>query len=78
MTSQAAAEKRYSELEVEAPEQFAVGERCDVAASGCGRPLSRYNPYTVCGPCRMRLGAWLVTDSFPRRVPVRRGALGFD
>ena len=22
---------------------------------GCGRLLSRYNPYVVCGPCRVRL-----------------------
>lgn len=33
------------------PLQYTVGQPC----AECQYPLSRYNPYVVCGPCRMRL-----------------------
>lgn len=32
-------------------EQYGTTGRC----VKCGNPLSRYNPYTVCGPCRVRI-----------------------
>jgi hypothetical protein len=31
--------------------QYTPGEPC----VQCRRPLSRYNPYAVCGPCRVKL-----------------------
>lgn len=43
---------RY-DLPAEAPNQYRVGEQC----SECRKPLSRYNPYRVCGPCRVKASA---------------------
>lgn len=69
-----------------APHQYAVGRKC----SECPTILSRYNPYTICGACRVRIVAqgpreWDgdLTDPgvepFPwegqEREPVRRGPL---
>lgn len=34
------------------PAQHMPGQLC---TNGCGTKLSIYNPYTVCGPCRVRL-----------------------
>lgn len=42
-----------SELPEAAPNQYPPG-RCRADLGGCGRPLSTYNPYEVCGPCRVR------------------------
>lgn len=42
------------------PNQYTVGDRCEVDLGGCGRPLSRYNPYVVCGPCRVKLASTAV------------------
>lgn len=70
-------------LTTETPLQYAVGQPCDE----CGNPLSRYNPYTVCGPCRRKLvldtSAEMAQTSHEAyapwerhlRVPVRRGPL---
>lgn len=35
--------------------QFAANQPC----TQCGKPLSRYNPYEVCGPCRVKLAPTL-------------------
>lgn len=40
-------------MSLNAPNQYAVDGRC----VECMRPLSRYNPYVVCGPCRVRLAS---------------------
>jgi len=61
------------------PPQYEVGARC----TECMCPLSRYNPYVVCGPCRMKLANMLADDDeseyswekFERRPAVRRGPL---
>lgn len=42
----------------EAPAQYRVGELC----KECRLPLSRYNPYIVCGPCRVRICTNIVDD----------------
>lgn len=47
------------------PPQFGPG-RC----VECHLPLSIYNGYKVCGPCRRRLGVEM-EGRFPRREPVR-------
>jgi hypothetical protein len=79
-----------------APQQYALNDRC----RECGGPLSRYNPYVVCGACRVRISARIAPgaidaaecechtvactcgyddrfpwERFPKRKPVRRGAL---
>jgi hypothetical protein len=74
---------------VNAPPQYGTG-RCRIELGGCGRPLSTYNPYVVCGPCRVRLASTVDDDSdnaelieregqvwerFPKRGVARRGAL---
>ncbi len=63
--------------------QFRADEKC----SECGLKLSRYNQFTVCGPCRVRLLPEKLVEAlkpgaeeeleagleqFPRRRPVRR------
>lgn len=69
-------------LDDEAPRQYSPDEKCE----HCKRPLSRYNPYTVCGPCRVRVVGRLALgetrpgrgrgwESFKRRAPVRRGPM---
>jgi hypothetical protein len=79
--------RRRSDLPEEAPNQYSTGDRC----IECARPLSRYNPYVVCGPCRMRIAADVVDDyveddapelqygylweRFAKRTPLRRGSL---
>lgn len=35
----------------ELPLQYSTGDRC----TECALPLSMYNPYQVCGPCRHRI-----------------------
>jgi hypothetical protein len=69
----------------DAPNQYGPG-RC----TECQRPLSRYNPYVVCGPCRVRLADNIAREIavaeymedrgfawelFPKREPVWRGPL---
>lgn len=46
------------DLPGEAPPQYPLGQPCNE----CGRPLSRYNPYVTCGPCRMRLSCRIATE----------------
>lgn len=41
-----------------APNQYPVGVPC----ASCNRPLSRYNGYTICGPCRYRIATTIVDD----------------
>lgn len=43
-----------------AARQFNPSDRC----AECRRPLSRYNPFTVCGPCRIALTPTLPPLSF--------------
>jgi uncharacterized Zn finger protein (UPF0148 family) len=42
------------------PYQYPPGVPCDK----CGRPLSRYNGYTTCGPCRYRIATDIVDDYY--------------
>lgn len=42
-----------------APYQYPA-QRCD----SCNRPLSRYNGYTTCGPCRYRIATNIVDDYY--------------
>lgn len=63
----------------EAPPQFGVGEACSARAGGCGKPLSRYNPFAVCSACRIRISLGAEASvKWPTRVAVRRGALGIN
>lgn len=81
---------RRSDLPEIAPNQYGVGRRC----MACPTVLSRYNRYTVCGPCRVRMSLMIpvnevafakdvedcgfVWERFPKREPVRRGPLLTD
>ena len=53
------------------PPQFADGELC----SECNRPLSIYDPYRTCGPCRCRISSRWAPVRFLFRPVVRRGPL---
>lgn len=69
-----------------APLQYPLGDVCT-----CGARLSRYNPYVVCGPCRVRIASDITDDfvedddtaahtpyvweRFDKRRAVRRGSL---
>lgn len=48
----------FSEVPEDAPNQYGEADVCNP----CGRPLSRYNPYVTCGPCRVRIAQDIVDD----------------
>jgi hypothetical protein len=52
---------RILDLPHDAPPQHGPGQ-CRLDLGGCGRPLSTYNPYVVCGPCRVRLAAEIARE----------------
>ena len=50
---------------VRRPPQYGIDGRC----TQCCRPLSRYNPYVVCGPCRVRMAALIPAEIASREEP---------